>query len=58
MQFRLRTLLIVLAVGPVVLWAVWLLWLHPKPEPLPPPFSGVDVEYFQRTLIQGASPPP
>jgi len=26
MQFRLRTLLIVLAVGPVVLWACWALW--------------------------------
>jgi uncharacterized membrane protein len=26
MRYRLRTLLIVLAVGPVMLWAIWLDW--------------------------------
>ena len=53
MQLRLRTLLIVLAVGPVVLWVVWLLWPPPKPEPLPPPFSGSDIQYF-RQIIESA----
>jgi hypothetical protein len=54
MRYRLRTLLIVLALGPPVLWVVWLLWPHPKPEPLPPPFSGVDVQYFHRQVSESA----
>ena len=53
-RFRLRSLLIVLALGPPLLWAVWLLWPPPKPEPLPPPFSGVDVQYFQRLVNDSA----
>ena len=39
MQIRLRTLLIVLAVGPMVLWAMWLAWesLRPSPPPVERP---------------------
>jgi hypothetical protein len=32
MRFRLRTLLIVLALGPVVLWAAWWLWNELSPH--------------------------
>jgi hypothetical protein len=32
MRFRLRTLLILLALAPLVLWAAWLLWQEMKPN--------------------------
>ncbi len=39
MRFRLRTLMILLAVGPPLLWAAWLLWDSLRPSP-PPPDKG------------------
>ena len=51
MQFRLRTLLIVLAVLPPLLWAVWVLWPPPKAEPR---FSGIDIQYFHRQISDSA----
>jgi hypothetical protein len=33
MQYRLRTLLILLAVGPVALWLGWLAWERSRPRP-------------------------
>ena len=50
-RFRLRTLLIVLAVLPPLLWAVWVLWPPPKAEPR---FSGIDVQYFHRQISDSA----
>ena len=32
MRFRLRTLLIALALGPLVLWAVWIVWRELGPN--------------------------
>ena len=52
MQYRLRTLLIVLALGPVVLWAVWVLWPPHKAEPR---FSGIDIQYFHRQISDSAN---
>jgi len=36
MRYRLRTLLILLAVGPMAIWAAWLLWESIRPTPEPP----------------------
>jgi hypothetical protein len=46
MRYRLRTLLILLAVGPIAIWAAWSFWPRPGPAELPPPFSGDDIQYF------------
>ena len=44
---RLRTLLIVLALGPVALWACWALRPSSEPETLPPGYNGPvdDIQY-------------
>lgn len=47
MRFRLRTLMIVLALGPPIIWAVWEFSPQTKPEPLPAPYQAMDdVQYF------------
>jgi hypothetical protein len=33
MRYRLRTLLIVLALGPPLIWAAWSLWPTAEPDP-------------------------
>jgi hypothetical protein len=54
LKFRFRTLLIVLALGPPLLWALWAFCPRSKPEPLPQPFSGVDVQYFHQLVSESA----
>ena len=34
-RYKLRTLLIVLALGPALIWGAWALWPPPEPEQLP-----------------------
>ena len=48
MRFRLRTLMIVLAIGPLLLAGAWSVWLRMNEPPtiLPPLFSGEDIQYF------------
>jgi hypothetical protein len=50
MRYRLRTLSIVLAVGPPLLWALWAFWPPPKPDP----YNGTDIQYFQRQMSGSA----
>ena len=38
-RYKLRTLLIVLALGPPLIWGAWVFWPPPKPEPLPQPIN-------------------
>jgi len=54
MRYHLRSLMVLLALGPPLLWALWAFWSTPKPEPLPPSFSGVDIQYFQRQINDSA----
>ena len=51
LALNLRTLLILLAVLPPLLWAVWVLWPTPKAEPQ---FTGSDVQYFQLQISESA----
>ena len=39
MRYRLRTLLIALALGPPVLWAAWLAWNALRPSPPPAEYN-------------------
>jgi len=39
MRYRLRTLLIVLALGPAVLWAAWLAWKTLRSSPPPAEYN-------------------
>jgi hypothetical protein len=57
MQYRLRTLLIVLALGPPLIWAAWVFWPPPAPKSEPLPFQAADVQYFE-SLLQVENPPP
>jgi hypothetical protein len=42
MRYRLRTLLILVALGPVAIWTCWANWPPRQPNILPPPLTPND----------------